>query len=127
LTLSQLRDASHDFPADFPTCPLDGRRAGFVAIVAGRQRAPAVNVGMDATETQPTPSPSVTLSHGPLLRPEDAAELLSVKTSWVYEAVRAGRLPCLRVGRHIRFTRPMLEDWLSERAEQPVPVGVSGR
>ncbi len=49
---------------------------------------------------------------GPLLRPEQAAELLSVKTSWVYDAVRTGRLPCLRVGKHIRFTRTMLEDWL---------------
>jgi excisionase family DNA binding protein len=49
---------------------------------------------------------------GPLLRPEQAAELLSVKTSWVYDAVRTGRLPCLRVGRHIRFTRAMLEEWL---------------
>jgi excisionase family DNA binding protein len=46
---------------------------------------------------------------GPLLRPEQAAELLAVKTSWVYDAVRTGRLPCLRVGRHIRFTRAMLE------------------
>jgi excisionase family DNA binding protein len=48
-----------------------------------------------------------------LLRPEQAAELLAVKPSWVYEAVRSGRLPCLRIGRHIRFTRAMLEDWLS--------------
>jgi excisionase family DNA binding protein len=52
---------------------------------------------------------------GPLLRPEQAAELLSVKTSWVYDAVRTGRLPCLRVGKHIRFTRTMLEDWVEER------------
>lgn len=49
----------------------------------------------------------------PLLRPEDAAELLAVKTSWIYDAVQAGRLPCLRIGRHIRFTRAMLEDWLA--------------
>jgi excisionase family DNA binding protein len=49
---------------------------------------------------------------GPLLRPEQAAELLAVKTSWVYDAVRTGRLPCLRIGRHIRFTRAMLEEWL---------------
>jgi excisionase family DNA binding protein len=48
-----------------------------------------------------------------LLRPDQAAELLAVKPSWVYEAVRSGRLPCLRVGRHIRFTRSMLEEWLS--------------
>jgi hypothetical protein len=33
---------------------------------------------------------------GPLLRPEQAAELLAVKPSWVYDAVRTGRLPCLR-------------------------------
>jgi excisionase family DNA binding protein len=51
---------------------------------------------------------------GPLLRAEDAAELLSVRTSWIYEAVRSGVLPCLRVGRHIRFTRGMLEVWLRE-------------
>jgi excisionase family DNA binding protein len=50
----------------------------------------------------------------PLLRPEQAAELLAVKPSWVYEAVRSGRLPCLRIGRHIRFTRGMLEDWLRD-------------
>jgi len=33
------------------------------------------------------------------------------------DAVRAGRVPCLRVGRHIRFTRHMLEDWLAEQAK----------
>ncbi len=49
---------------------------------------------------------------GPLLTPADAAALLNVKTSWIYEAVRTGRLPCLRLGRHIRFTRAMLEEWL---------------
>jgi excisionase family DNA binding protein len=50
-----------------------------------------------------------------LLTPADAAELLAVRPSWVYDAVRAGTLPCLRIGRHIRFTRPMLEEWLRER------------
>lgn len=51
----------------------------------------------------------------PLLRPDQAAQLLAVKTSWVYEAVRTGALSCLRIGRHIRFTRPMLETWLADR------------
>jgi excisionase family DNA binding protein len=51
----------------------------------------------------------------PLLRPEQAAQLLSVKPSWIYDAVRTGRLPCLRVGRHIRFTQAMLEDWLTSQ------------
>jgi excisionase family DNA binding protein len=49
---------------------------------------------------------------GPLLTPQQAARLLNVKTSWIYEATRTHRLPCIRVGRHIRFTRGMLEDWI---------------
>jgi excisionase family DNA binding protein len=51
----------------------------------------------------------------PLLAPAEAAELLSVRVSWIYEAVRAGAMPCLRIGRHIRFTRNMLEEWLTGR------------
>jgi excisionase family DNA binding protein len=51
----------------------------------------------------------------PLLRPEQVADLLSVRRSWVYDAVTAGKLPCIRVGRHIRFTRTMVEDWLAEQ------------
>src|SRR4051794_36079416 len=48
----------------------------------------------------------------PLLKAADAAALLSVRTSWVYEAVRAGRLPCVRVGRHVRFLRSDLAQWV---------------
>jgi excisionase family DNA binding protein len=51
----------------------------------------------------------------PLLTPTEAAKLLAVKPSWIYEVVRSGTLPCLRIGRHIRFTRTMLEDWLQGR------------
>jgi len=52
----------------------------------------------------------------PLLTADEAAELLSVRPSWIYEAVRAERLPCIRLERHIRFTRHMLEAWLSDQA-----------
>jgi excisionase family DNA binding protein len=60
-----------------------------------------------------TPHRPTALAEDRLLRPEQAAWYLNVKTSWVYEAVRSGRLPCHRVGRHIRFTRSMLDDWLA--------------
>lgn len=53
----------------------------------------------------------------PLLTPGDAAKLLSVKTSWIYESVRASRLPCVRVGRHLRFLRSDLEAWVREQRE----------
>jgi excisionase family DNA binding protein len=69
---------------------------------------------MQAPTTAQTPT---VLAEDRLLRPEQAAWYLNVKTSWVYEAVRAGRMPCLRVGRHIRFTRHMLEDWLDQQAK----------
>jgi excisionase family DNA binding protein len=64
-----------------------------------------------ATETRRRDCPIRPLD-GPLLTPAEAAALLSVKTSWIYEAARSGRLPCLRIGRHIRFTQEMLEKWL---------------
>lgn len=49
----------------------------------------------------------------PLLDSAEAAALLNVRVSWVRDAARLGHLPCLRVGRHLRFTRVMLEDWLA--------------
>jgi excisionase family DNA binding protein len=64
--------------------------------------------------TEAEPNTPVSLAH-PLLTAAEAAELLSVRRSWIYEAVRTGQLPCLKVGRHIRFTRPLLEAWLERR------------
>jgi len=82
--------------------------------VSGRSRSLRGMNGREPTSTSVTES---TLSEGPLLCPHEAATLLSVKPSWVYEAVRAHRIPCLRVGRHIRFTRAMLEQWLAEHVD----------
>jgi excisionase family DNA binding protein len=67
---------------------------------------------MEATSTA---DPPAALTEDRLWRPEKAAWYLDVKPSWIYEAVRSGRLPCLRVGRHIRFTRELLDAWLEEQ------------
>jgi len=85
--------------------------------LAGRFRLPEVINGIDGRDPTTAPVAEARLAEGPLLCPHDAARLLSVKPSWVYEAVRARRIPCLRVGRHIRFTRAMLERWLAEHVE----------
>jgi excisionase family DNA binding protein len=71
---------------------------------------------MTTTNHHDTRDPRPLRLDSPLLKPEQAAELLAVRTSWIYEAVRTNRLPCLRIGRHIRFTREMLEEWLRDRA-----------
>src|SRR6202035_2231516 len=75
--------------ATAPTEITTARPAGYIDGRPGRARAPG-------------------LADTPLLRRDQAGELLAVKPSWIYGAVRAGRLPCLRVGRHILFTRAML-------------------
>ncbi len=51
----------------------------------------------------------------PLLTPREAAALLAVRVSWVYDAVRAVRVPCVRVGRHVRFLRSDLERWIANQ------------
>lgn len=73
--------------------------------------------GMSGTEPTSAAVVESILAEGPLLCPQEAAALLSVKPSWIYESVRAHRIPCLRVGRHVRFTRAMLEQWLAEQVD----------
>lgn len=63
---------------------------------------------------------SVSLSE-PLLDSQAVAALLNVRVSWVRDAARLGQLPCLRVGRHLRFSRVMLEDWLAGQFTSPPP------
>jgi excisionase family DNA binding protein len=63
-------------------------------------------------------APRVSLEAGQLLDVEAAAELLNVKPSTLYEWVRSGRVPVLRLGpRALRFTRPMLEQWAAEQLD----------
>ena len=52
--------------------------------------------------------------HHPLLDASEAAELLHVPRSTVYELVRSRGLPHVRIGeRRLRFTRGGLEEWVS--------------
>ena len=68
--------------------------------------------------------PSLTLTlDEPLLDVEQAAALLAVRPSWIRDATRAGRLPCIRVGKHMRFTRPMLEDWAAQHRIENAETG----
>jgi len=72
--------------------------------------------------------PALSLSlDEPLLDVEQAAALLNVRPSWVRDATRAGRLPCIRVGRHLRFTRPMLERWAAQHRIEDAGTRFAGR
>jgi len=48
----------------------------------------------------------------PLLNADEAAQLLHVPRSTLYELVRSRRLPHVRVGRSLRFTRKDLAEWV---------------
>jgi hypothetical protein len=57
-----------------------------------------------------------------LLTPEQLAGFLNVEVSWVYEQTRnranqrnADPLPCIRMGKYLRFYWPAVETWLERR------------
>lgn len=43
---------------------------------------------------------------------KEAAELLGIHRTTLYEAARRGEIPCRRVGRRYVFVRETLLDWL---------------
>ena len=53
-----------------------------------------------------------------LLGAEDVAEVIGVKETTVWRWCREGTLPCLKVGKHWRIRREVLEDFL-KRSERP--------
>jgi excisionase family DNA binding protein len=53
-----------------------------------------------------------------VLTVEQVAEILSVGRGTAYEAVRAGQIPCVRVGRCIRIPRHALEQMLAGETRQ---------
>ena len=56
-----------------------------------------------------------------LLTVEEAAALLKVPKSWVYERTRTGALPMRRLGaRHIRIPRDELLAWVDEGTAEVV-------
>jgi excisionase family DNA binding protein len=59
-----------------------------------------------------------------LLTAEDVAELLRLPVSTIYDLARTGRLPHLRIGRALRFSRHDLEVHLAECCRAHVPARV---
>lgn len=53
-----------------------------------------------------------------LLSAVELAEKLNVPESWVRESARSGAMPCIRLGRYVRFDLADVEAWL-ESCKQP--------
>ena len=54
-----------------------------------------------------------------LLRPEQVGKILGVGRTKLYEMLRAGELPVIRIGRLVRIPRSELDRWLGERLRSP--------
>ena len=68
----------------------------------------------DSVEADDAGAPAL----GDLLRPGEVARMLGVSRSWLYEAAKDGRVPCVRLGGPegpVRFVERDLAAWL-ERA-----------
>lgn len=59
------------------------------------------------------PRPHVGLTRDDVMTAPEAAELLKMPVSTVYELARRGELPASRLGRTWRFLRPRLEELLA--------------
>jgi excisionase family DNA binding protein len=57
-----------------------------------------------------------------LLKPAEVARRLGVSRTWLYEAARTGRIPCIRLGDErgpLRFVEAELDDWLTRARGVP--------
>lgn len=68
--------------------------------------------------------PEITEVEAPLLlRAEEAAKLLSLGRSTVFQMMATGELPCVRIGRAVRVPRTALERWVRARSGEEGPDG----
>lgn len=57
----------------------------------------------------------------PLLDAEQLSAKLSIPTTWIEQAARDGRVPCVRAGRWVRFSRAAVEAVLASKGKGPRP------
>ncbi len=67
--------------------------------------------------TNPT-SPTVSIR---LFTIKEAAEVLKIPASWLYERTRRNAIPCHRLGKYLRFTEQDLANILAAQDPGPQP------
>jgi predicted DNA-binding transcriptional regulator AlpA len=88
-------------------------RAFFVSILAdaAMEVLPALAQASAAGVGDPVPS---TNRPGELLRPRQAAKLLNISERSLWALSNAGQVPCVRIGRSVRYDPVALDKWISE-------------
>lgn len=71
------------------------------------------------------PSRDIPLSQRLLLRPEEAAAVLGLGRSTIYELLRAGELPSVHIGRATRIPAQALQRWIEQHSTANGTSGTS--
>lgn len=50
-----------------------------------------------------------------LCKPSEAAEILGLGRSKIYDLLRSGELPCVRIGKCVRIPMEALRQWVADR------------
>ena len=50
---------------------------------------------------------------------EEASKYLRIPLSTLYKLAQDGKIPCQKVGRHWRFRKETIDNWLDERSVLP--------
>jgi len=62
----------------------------------------------------------ITASEPELLRVVEAAKLMSLSRTKVYEMAEKGEIPVVRIGTAIRIPRKRLLEWIDQRTSTPM-------
>ena len=57
-----------------------------------------------------------------LLEAKEIAARLGVPASWVLEHARSGAIPCVRLGRYVRFDAGDVDEWVAACKQPGRPV-----
>jgi len=121
-----LREATQRYEQR-PT-PEHARGATAYEALAAAQPIPvAAPVRVALPSDGATDSASNSQPRGALLRIAEAAKLLGVGRSTVYQLVAANAVPVVRIGRLVRVPRDALLRWIEEQARDPCPGSLSIR
>jgi excisionase family DNA binding protein len=55
------------------------------------------------------------------------AERLGVPKSWVLESARSGAMPCVRLGRYVRFDVGDVDEWIASCKQPGRPIALRSR
>ncbi len=71
-----------------------------------------------ASTTTMLPANGMVSADGEILTVMDVARFLRVPKSTVYKLARVGELPASKIGKHWRFLRRDIHEWMHSRSQQ---------